>query len=524
MTPVKSSLGTISQTYCLGRLSNISLDRTGDAGRVWRDCCMLRMVRGQGGAWPRPISSRALGGKANGGQHGGGAATRKVTPFQRSALGFGFGLAVMLAITSVFTVNNFDYNNIRNGVAAILTGGNPWSAKAVGFEFFNPPFSALFLWPLLFVNAKLVIAIGGAFLTAFIFNRRAWVAFSWFATNLFLWILAAGSIDMFVMGSGLLCLLMSDDVRNSWGRIILRVAAYGLLMIKPQGGAFIVVLYVLLARDWRGLVAAFLLYGLPFIPLYPDWIRAILTSPPMGQDYSPLTISGPVRSHVLSVARNSGGALQALEILAIGGCSGEYPLTLRDAWDTSAPRVDHSEKVESHSHRRSLFVVPRRSDLGDSPSGCRLLPISGSPHGNVPHGHAWHCANSRHLPAGANRVQYRRHDRFETASIKLGCVDHSAPSSSAGNSLPIDFRMTDAGNANAQDWYSIITYDNIDAQPSKIVNCLPPNISLDRTGDAGRIWRDCCMLGVDRGPVGEWPRPISSRALGGLAQDMHDQD
>jgi hypothetical protein len=40
----------------------LSLDRTGDAGRVWRDYCMLRRVQGQGGAWPRPISSRALGG------------------------------------------------------------------------------------------------------------------------------------------------------------------------------------------------------------------------------------------------------------------------------------------------------------------------------------------------------------------------------------------------------------------------------------------------------------------------------
>jgi hypothetical protein len=42
-------------------LPNISLDRTGDAGRVWRECCMLRMAWGQGGEWPRPISSRALG-------------------------------------------------------------------------------------------------------------------------------------------------------------------------------------------------------------------------------------------------------------------------------------------------------------------------------------------------------------------------------------------------------------------------------------------------------------------------------
>ena len=41
-----------------------------------------------------------------------------------------------------------------------------------------------------------------------------------------------------------------------------------------------------------------------------------------------------------------------------------------------------------------------------------------------------------------------------------------------------------------------------------------PNISLDRTGDAGRIWRDCCMLGIDWGRDRDRPRPISSEALG----------
>jgi len=41
-------------------MPNISLDRTGDAGRIWLDCCMLRVVRGQAHGWPRPISSRAL--------------------------------------------------------------------------------------------------------------------------------------------------------------------------------------------------------------------------------------------------------------------------------------------------------------------------------------------------------------------------------------------------------------------------------------------------------------------------------
>jgi hypothetical protein len=41
-------------------MSIISLDRTGDAGRIRRDCCMLGLAQGRGGGWPRPINSRAL--------------------------------------------------------------------------------------------------------------------------------------------------------------------------------------------------------------------------------------------------------------------------------------------------------------------------------------------------------------------------------------------------------------------------------------------------------------------------------
>ena len=45
------------------------------------------------------------------------------------------------------------------------------------------------------------------------------------------------------------------------------------------------------------------------------------------------------------------------------------------------------------------------------------------------------------------------------------------------------------------------------------VQCFHLIISLDRTGDGGRIWRGRCMLeAVGKGCV-EKPRPISSRAL-----------
>lgn len=97
---------------------------------------------------------------------------------------------------------------------------------------------------------------------------------------------------MYVMGSGLLLLFLSDEIDEDKLKILLRVLGYGLLMIKPQGGLFIVVLYILLRRDWRGLLVSFLVYGIFFLNYYPDWIRALVTNPPIGQDYMHLTILG----------------------------------------------------------------------------------------------------------------------------------------------------------------------------------------------------------------------------------------
>ena len=224
----------------------------------------------------------------------------------RAILGFLFGLAIMLVIVNIFAVNSFDFDNMRRGEYVLITGGNPWAANTRLPHFYNPPFSVLFLWPLLFATPKLIIALGGALLFAFIFYLKSWVTFAWFVTNSFLFVIATGGIDMFVMGAGLLLLLAGDSERfraNSFG-VAFRVMAYGLLMVKPQGGIFIVMLYILWRRDWKGLFVSLILYGLLFITLYPDWISVMLHDSPQAQNvasHSLMKKFGPIIAGIIAI-------------------------------------------------------------------------------------------------------------------------------------------------------------------------------------------------------------------------------
>jgi hypothetical protein len=139
-----------------------------------------------------------------------------------------------------------------------------------------------------FLSAKIMIVAGGALIFGMVFYLRAWIAFAWFATNSFLFVVAAGNIEMAVVGAGL-CLLLAGDDQTLRG-LILRVLAYGVLLIKPQGTIFIVAIYILLRRDWKGAIAAMLIYGLPFLRLYPDWLNAVIYHPPLAQTVSAHTL------------------------------------------------------------------------------------------------------------------------------------------------------------------------------------------------------------------------------------------
>ncbi|MEA3351725.1 MAG: hypothetical protein U9Q82_13990 [Chloroflexota bacterium] len=228
----------------------------------------------------------------------------KITNRTRACLGLAFGFILIFVAIKIFTVNPFDFNNMRRGTQALLSGINPWDEKTRISNFYNPPFSVLFLWPLLLLNSELILAIGASLLFAFIFYHKAWVSLSVFASNLILWLIAAGGIDLYVMGAGLVLLSLCEDVHNEKLITVLRVLAYGFLLVKPQGGLFIVLIYIFTHKDWTGLLISLGLYGLLFLPLYPDWVGVILTDPPMSQDIAAKTLwgkFGPILSLTIAI-------------------------------------------------------------------------------------------------------------------------------------------------------------------------------------------------------------------------------
>ncbi len=85
-------------------------------------------------------------------------------------------------------------------------------------------------------------------------------------------------------------MISGDNSQNRWQATLYRVLAYGILMVKPQGGFFIVALYILTRRDWIGSLISILVYGVFFLPLYPDWLFVILNNPPLAQTVASHTI------------------------------------------------------------------------------------------------------------------------------------------------------------------------------------------------------------------------------------------
>jgi hypothetical protein len=228
-----------------------------------------------------------------------------ITNRTRALLGFCLGFIILLMTVRIFKVNSFDFENMQRGIHLILSGINPWKPGTSIAHFYNPPFAVLFLWPILFSTPQLCLVIGGALLFAFVFYQKAWVALAWFATNTVLWLVAAGGIDMFVIGSGLLLLLAGDNSYEKRQGLVWRVLAYGLLMVKPQGSVFIVTLYIITRRDWKGLLISSIVYGVLFLPFYPDWLYVLLHNPPLAQTEATHTLwakFGPLPSIVIALA------------------------------------------------------------------------------------------------------------------------------------------------------------------------------------------------------------------------------
>lgn len=214
-------------------------------------------------------------------------------PWRRALLGFVFGLTLVGTATQLWIVNTFDYHNMRRGILALLEGSNPWAEATRLSDFYNPPFALFFLWPLLIMGPKGFLSLGAALLAAYAFYRRAWVALGWFGTATLVWLIAAGGVNMYLMGMGLWLLALGDRLSaKSWWRTLLFVLGYGFLLVKPQGGLFIVLLHIYLRRDWRAVILSALIYGLAFAAYYPDWLHVLRTDPPPGQNIEKHSLAG----------------------------------------------------------------------------------------------------------------------------------------------------------------------------------------------------------------------------------------
>lgn len=212
--------------------------------------------------------------------------------FLRAGAGFLLGTITLAFASRIFLVNTFDFENIQYGIRFLLQGGNPWNSATRIEHFYNPPFAVMFLWPMLFLNSRIFLALGAGLLMGFAFYHRAWTALAWFFSNSMLFLISAGGIDMFIIGSGLWLLIAGDRRFQSWGGLILRVLGFGCLLVKPQGGLFIVLLFIFIRRDWKAGLVAFLLYFLPFAYLYPDWVRVIFNDPPPAQVFVEHSLAG----------------------------------------------------------------------------------------------------------------------------------------------------------------------------------------------------------------------------------------
>lgn len=209
----------------------------------------------------------------------------RVSAYVRLLAGGFLGAVTMLAVVNIFTVNTYDFEHIQAGVRAMLAGYVPWGAASPVLEYYNPPHAVLFLWPTLFLNAQIGLVLGACLTISLIFYLEAWAALAWFTTATALWVVSAGNIDMLVVSGGLLLLFAGDNTiwRDKPAGIALRVLAFGLLAVKPQGTGILILLYVLCRRDIKSLLIAGFVYIVLFLPYYPDWIGMSLHSPPASQ-------------------------------------------------------------------------------------------------------------------------------------------------------------------------------------------------------------------------------------------------
>ncbi|MCL4875038.1 MAG: hypothetical protein KJ064_00190 [Anaerolineae bacterium] len=151
---------------------------------------------------------------------------------------------LMLAYSGLFRVNSFDWSQIRRGPVEILQGRNPYIPSEEDYRgTFNPPHLLVVGQPWILGSVQIwvltMVLSVGLLATA---TRRPILGSYLLMAPFLIHTLASGNIGL-QSGALALALLWVVQGQSGWRTAFLTAWAYGLLTVKPQMSAMIVVLH-----------------------------------------------------------------------------------------------------------------------------------------------------------------------------------------------------------------------------------------------------------------------------------------
>jgi hypothetical protein len=181
-----------------------------------------------------------------------------------------FAITAALALQIVAPINDFDWRMFSQGLRYQLSGQNPyplgWELEE-HYEFYYPPWAALFFWPLANAPVDWIVALDVAILIVLVLDVGRPPALLLILQPMFYLLLASGNIELLSGGLGVWLILL--DVKG-WKRGL----ALLLLAIKPQTMILLLLLEgirTLVERDWRAIAVAGGIGGVA-LGAFPLWL------------------------------------------------------------------------------------------------------------------------------------------------------------------------------------------------------------------------------------------------------------
>lgn len=210
-----------------------------------------------------------------------GRLSTRISPRQRLwVLCVVFVLCMAASLVFVKPINSFDFDNINHGLGMMLVGVSPYWFKGI-YQYYFPPWSVFFLWPLAFVTVAWMVALDVALWIVYVLARGRLPALLFLIHPLFILLIASGNSEIIGLVVGVW--LIQANVKG-WPRGV----AMLLLTIKFQTAFLLILLEglrILLDRDWEAL-AVIPALAIPAMIRFPQWIPNYFKNPAGAWGYS----------------------------------------------------------------------------------------------------------------------------------------------------------------------------------------------------------------------------------------------